>query len=235
MTIDDLASYYTNLLIAQYATKTKASGTITALTKEAIGDTTVLFPALRSAFDLETAVGAQLDMLGLIVGVKRYIYGADTTKTYFGMPQIGDTYGNFNGFASVAQPVTGAYWERIADLSAYLGELDDDTFRRLIKYLILLNSLNVTMEWVDWLFNPYAYMNVNGASVNTVSVFAPSIKIWGSVYAPIYVTDNQNMTITYNVAAYQQGPGVSNKALITAIKSLNAWPRPAGVSVTIIG
>lgn len=235
MTIDELALYYSNLLIAQYATKVKARGTITALAKEAAGDTTVIFPALRNAFNLETAVGVQLDMLGLLVGVKRYVYGADTTKTYFGMPRIGDIYNDFSGFASIVQPITGAYWERIADLSAYLGELDDDTFRRLIKYLILLNSMDVNLASIDWLFDPSTYLKINGNWVNTTSAFAPSINIWGSIHNPVYITDNRDMTITYTISANQTGPGLSNKALITAIKSLNAWPRPAGVTITIVG
>lgn len=64
--IDD---YYANLLIMQYHNKRKAQETIKASTK-AIPDT--LIQDIINGYDIETAVGAQQDLLGEYLGVDRY-------------------------------------------------------------------------------------------------------------------------------------------------------------------
>ena len=67
--VEVLSSYYQNLLIKQYHDKTKAKGTIDALVTQAFADW--VYPQVRDAFDIDTAVGVQLDTLGKYVGVDR--------------------------------------------------------------------------------------------------------------------------------------------------------------------
>lgn len=243
-TADDLAKYYSGLLIAQYGSQDKAVATIRALAKElAAGDDGTGQPLgtiLRDVFNLETATGAQLDILGKYVGVRRYIYGTNTSKLYFGFPLAADTWNNFYGFllyseiVAGGQPITKQYWMRYPDLTAYLGTLDDDTFRRLIKYLILLNTLDLTMENIEWLFNPYhTKIDAFGNYVSEDTVFAPSVSVWGRIYKPVSVTDGRNMSVTYTIASPTFGAGYSNTLLLSAITALGAWPKPAGVSITI--
>lgn len=67
----DYASYLSNLLIIQYHNKPKATETIKALGR--------LFPLdlilkVRDAFDIETATGKALDILGKYLGVSRWYY-----------------------------------------------------------------------------------------------------------------------------------------------------------------
>lgn len=67
----DYASYLANLLIIQYHNKPKAVATI-----KAIGS---LFPVdlilqIRDAFNIDTATGACLDVIGKYVGVTRWYY-----------------------------------------------------------------------------------------------------------------------------------------------------------------
>jgi hypothetical protein len=81
MTTEELKEYYADLLIAQYRNKIKARATIGMLAQELSGD--VLFLQIRDAFNLETAVGNQLDIIGKIVGVERNIYGLDLTNSFF--------------------------------------------------------------------------------------------------------------------------------------------------------
>lgn len=64
--IDD---YYANLLIMQYHNKRKAQETIKSSTK-ALPDT--LIQDIINGYDIETAVGAQQDLLGVYLGVDRY-------------------------------------------------------------------------------------------------------------------------------------------------------------------
>ena len=246
MTPDELSAYYTNLLLIQYKSQPKAVAMVKALVKEVIGDTLTIFPDVRDIWDLETATGKQLDLIGNIYGVKRYLNGANTTKNYFGMPQMSigtpDTPNNFFGFITIAQipaegfPATAWYWHTYPDFYTFIGEMDDNTFRRLLKYLILLRSLDCNIQDIDWLLNPFDYkLAPDGSFKNVRQWFAPSIDIWGSIVAPIYVTDNLNMTITYTISANQSGPGLDNVMLISAIKTLNAFPKPSGVDLIIVG
>lgn len=246
-TIDEISAYYRKLLIMQYQDQPKARATIEMLVKEVVGNPETLFLGVREAFNLETAVGKQLDILGRLFGVKRYIFGTNTSKSYFGFPQMSitptpdnpdDFFGMipYAGIPSGGLPWGAWYWLTYPDLYTYVGALDDNTFRRLLKYLILLRSSDCSIESIDWLFNPFDYrLAPDGSYKNVNQWFAPSIDIWGSVYAPIYVTDNRDMTITYTIAANQSGPGLDNVMLISAIKTLKAFPKPSGVSITVVG
>lgn len=69
MTNDQIAQYYASLLIIQYANKPKAVATIKTLVAPVIMDQLPL--QVRDAFDVKTAVGVQLDILGKFVGVSR--------------------------------------------------------------------------------------------------------------------------------------------------------------------
>jgi len=72
MTTDELKEYYANLLILQYIGKPKAYATIEALVELPIMDQIIL--DVVNGFELDTAVGDQLDILGQYIGVTRYQY-----------------------------------------------------------------------------------------------------------------------------------------------------------------
>lgn len=237
MNAEDLAKYYRDLLIIQYKGQAKARATIETIAKEAVGNPLALFPDVRDVWDLETATGRQLDILGNIWGLKRFINNIDLSKDYFGMPQYGDTYDDFFGFIAIADippggyPITTWYWETYKDVSV----MDDGTYRRFIKYIILLRTLNLNINDIDWLFDPAVErLAPDGTLKNVNEWFAPSIDIWGEMPTPIFLTDNEDMTISYTIDADQSGVGYDNVTLISAIKEINAWPKPAGVEITIV-
>jgi hypothetical protein len=70
MTDLEIAQYYADLLIKQYAGKPRAYATIEALTQEAVVNQ--LPVAVQNAYDLNTAEGVQLDVIGKYVGITRY-------------------------------------------------------------------------------------------------------------------------------------------------------------------
>ena len=77
----ELISYYINLLIIQYRNKPNASGTIEALIKSLmIYD---LIRSVENGYDVETAVGVQLDVLAKYVGVQRVSTGLDFERVFF--------------------------------------------------------------------------------------------------------------------------------------------------------
>lgn len=72
MTTTELILYYCNLLIIQYRQKTKARATIAAWIEPLLMDQ--LPVQVENAFDINTAEGVQLDVLGKYVGVSRNGY-----------------------------------------------------------------------------------------------------------------------------------------------------------------
>lgn len=85
MTANEIKAYYANLLIMQYLKKPKAYATVAAQVYPALiptedGTTTLPLKA-QDSFNIETAIGIQLDVLGKYVGVSRTIY-------YYGVPIV---------------------------------------------------------------------------------------------------------------------------------------------------
>lgn len=73
-----LDTYYSNLLILQYHNKPKAKATIEA-TVGLLPDDLIL--EVINGFDIETAVGKQLDILGIYVGVDRFYDNEGTMES----------------------------------------------------------------------------------------------------------------------------------------------------------
>lgn len=67
----DIKDYYANLLIIQYRNLPNARGTIESLVGESYADGLSL--DVLNGFDLETAVGEQLDILGKYIGLNRQV------------------------------------------------------------------------------------------------------------------------------------------------------------------
>jgi len=79
MNLTDTINYYANLLIIQYRNKPKAVATIKAIVSLFLSDD--IFLQVQDAFDLDTAVGVQLDVLGKYTGVSRRGYAFDRAVT----------------------------------------------------------------------------------------------------------------------------------------------------------
>lgn len=105
----DYASYLANLLIIQYHDKPKAIQTIKALASMFPMD---LIFAVRDGFNLETATGKQLDVLGKYIGVDRW-YNNDGTYD-----QLADEeYRFLLKFKAISNTINMSY-----------GEIDDALF-----------------------------------------------------------------------------------------------------------
>ena len=76
--VSNIIQYYADLLIIQYRGKTKATNTIKTLV-EIILQNGILLDVLN-AFNPETCVGKQQDILGKWIGVDRYYLGDGTTQ-----------------------------------------------------------------------------------------------------------------------------------------------------------
>ena len=65
------SDYYADLLILQYKTQPKARATISALTEKVIADGILL--DVINGFNIDTAIGKQLDLLGKYIGLSRNV------------------------------------------------------------------------------------------------------------------------------------------------------------------
>lgn len=170
MDTQELIHYYTELLIEQYRPMPKARATVEALVGEVIADQ--IYNSVLNAYNIDTAVGAQLDVIGKYVGVSRYVKGLDFDREYFAMPSYEDpdptSYAGFYAYSDT--PIVN-YWALYADfVSAY--QMTDDEMRRFIKYQIRLNKSDMSLQEIDEIM--YEYFG-----------------------ADCEVTDGTDMTVTY--------------------------------------
>jgi len=189
---------YKKLLIVQYSDKPKALATIESLLAplEDIYDNMFL---LEDAFDLDKALGVQLDVIGKIVGISREVPFV-VPKNFFGFQDNTLTaYPMGNKFLNViAYPIKDKF-----ELDYSTGILDDYRFRIFIKAKIAKN------------YAVAKFYSENGISLPNALDYLFSSKS--------YVVDNKNMSMTIYIDRE------FDINLIQYIKQLDLIPRPQGV------
>ena len=178
---NEVIQAYTNLLEIQYNGLPKAVETVKLHCKTLLAN--MLLWQIRNGFDIETAIGYQLDIIGLWEGVDRYFSGARYEN------QLWLAYFDWND-ATQPNQYQGCYknWNNeTADDGAYLNytdvisstnKLDDESFRLLLKLKIAKNTLINTNKNIDDTIN-----NIFGSLVYTT---------WGV----------QEVTYNYNNSVY---------------------------------
>jgi hypothetical protein len=101
------------------------------------------FQDLIGLRSLETAVGAQLDMIGAIVGQPRALVDFSLFP-FFGF----DGASQAQTFGSLYDAALGGTWKSISDSEGASFEVDDDTYRFIIKARIVANISNTTPQGV---------------------------------------------------------------------------------------
>lgn len=150
--MEELINYYKNLLIIQYHSGQKARATIEAMVELLWANQ--LLKQIRDGFDIETAIGVQLDVIGIWVGVDRYVYqkpydnhpwlslieisGAVTTTWQGGYSEID----NFDS-------VLGGFLTPDLVQGGKTSSLEDEDFRLFIKLKIIKNSISHTCKNID--------------------------------------------------------------------------------------
>lgn len=262
-TLQELTDYYKSLLAYEYRGLPNATRQMALYSKQFVADN--LAAAVDAAFNLETAVGAQLDIIGKYVGVPRNI-GTPLAQGYFGfwdyasardltkyqgtwlpasdtptIPAAGagnngnwyvasangasaspivetftagdvifsngsvwakETTDNGNGFTDYVDPsinAAGQFYDYTFQNSLNTN-LVDSQYRQVIKLKIATNTSDGTLANI----------------VQTLHTLFPGL---------IYVTDNADMTLTYNVS-FQV---TLSQAILEAY-----LPRPMGVGITVI-
>jgi hypothetical protein len=170
--LENIINYYVNLLIIQYNNKEKARKTIELNIRTLINDNIVC--EVQDAFNLETAAGEQLDIIGNYVGVDRFYSSiSELVGEFFGMTSYStlgsDTTVGMTDFTGYATDVGG--FATYEDLGAG-QKLDDDDYRFIIKLRIVQNNINHSHKSIDdGLFQFFGSDLVMSANDNMTMVY----------------------------------------------------------------
>lgn len=199
----ELILYYVKLLIIQYQTLPKASAHIAALIKQLmIYD---LMIQVRDGYDLETAVGVQLDVLGKYLGNDRIVTGDSFTRDYFGFSGYGDTAPfDFFPFIGYGDEIPDVQWRSYSESNESLYTLNDSEFRIFLKLKLIQNYSNASNKDIDLFLQEY----------------------FGD---DVIFTDRENMTISY---IFQEN--VERLVTIAQSEGLLPKPAAVGLGVTFV-
>jgi len=191
-------SEYINLLIKQYWEKPKAAAEIEMKTSS-WRRSFVWLSSFENAFDLDSATGDRLDIIGRIVGIGRAIPYA-VPKIAFGF----DENPNSRGFDDLFSPLNDrAPFQDLFESESTELVLDDNAYRLFIRAKIKKN-----------ISSPYL------VSDDSLSIQDAVINIFGGL---AYVTDNYDMTLTLHVSS------VFSSSKLDALLKMSLIPKPQGV------
>ena len=150
--IEDLIQSYVNLLIIQYADKPNAKQQIEDYTRGIVNND--IFGQIQDAFNLDTAVGDQLDILGKYIGIDRNgqqqeitegidffsVLADDVTKNDDAVGTVDSTqFLNFTSHILCAE-LTDSTTSQV---------LDDEAYRFILKLRIIQNAINHSDKEID--------------------------------------------------------------------------------------
>lgn len=175
-------SKYTELITNYHATKTKFFDHIDLSTRPLI-DITTATRGLVSAFDIDTAVGVQLDILGLWIGRSR-IVSQPISGVYFSLDIDG------LGFDQ-------GVWQGPYDPDSGYTTLSDETYRIILKAKIAINNWDGRNDSLPPILD--AALEGSGLKMQIVDNQDMTISIW--VFPE---TDISNVSLEL-IAAIRQG------------------------------
>lgn len=201
MSAEEIIESYVDLLIAQYANKPKARATVEAYVGEVVASD--IFNQVQQAFDITTAVGKQLDIIGTYRGISREVFGLVQGKDFFFFSTYAQTPVD-RGFALYSDSDVSIDWFFITypDVNASVFTMTDEEYRQILQFAAAVQSSPIALADIDQIL----------------------LQFFG---ADIELTDNEDMTITYT------DTGVIPNNLFGLVVDLKILPKPAGVEVIV--
>lgn len=150
--IEDLIQSYVNLLIIQYADKPNAKQQIEDYTRGIVNND--IFGQIQDAFNIDTAVGDQLDILGKYIGIDRNGQQLEITEgvDFFSVladdvTQNDDAFGTVDStqFLTFTSHILGAEPTDFTTSQV----LDDEAYRFILKLRIIQNAINHSDREID--------------------------------------------------------------------------------------
>lgn len=160
------------LAISRLATQFREAANLIAyiqtLLREANNLEDVFFQLLNER-SLDTAIGAQLDIIGEIVGQSRILVDAESFK-YFGF----EGNPSAQSFGSVNDPAVGGRFVAIGEPTTGFRKLSDDEYRLFIRARITKNRTSSTPEeiiaQIKFIFDAPLVVLVEGNTSYTISI-----------------------------------------------------------------
>lgn len=193
--------YYKDLLIAQFVQKTKARSSIGSLVDCSLCDGLAL--DINNAFDLETAVGHQLDVIGSYIGQSRTVTG-QIARNYWALADY-TTYNPsspLTGLTDYVDPTVNqdSVTYRYQYASESTTDLTDDEYRYLLRFKLILNSTDMTLARIQSL-------------------------IWDFMKGDVVAWDLADMTISYAISS-------TSGRFVEIVAAQDMMPKPVGVSLS---
>ena len=178
MSLDSDLKYYCDQLIIQYRQKTRARGTIAAVVNCNLCEG--LPQSEQASWNLATAVGNQLDVIGRIVGVGRKFFGSTLSRNYF----------QFCRAADHASPPAG---------HVGFGRITDSPYPTALFYRSQFSTANI-YTLTDYEFRALIYLKIicNNTKRTTKAITEALYAQFGN---DIAMVDNLDMSLTYTFAA----------------------------------
>lgn len=180
MTIDveSTAEYYKDLLIIQYENKEKARAEVGLQITTLLAND--IISKVQDGYDIETAIGVQLDVLGKYIGKDRFLSSvAALIGEFFAMTSYGDLSSDEVGmsdYSSFATDTGGSVFYN--DLQT-TQKLNDDDYRFVLKLRILQNNIDHSHKSIDdGLFSFFGDALIMSAANNmTITYFVDSANL----------------------------------------------------------
>ena len=179
--IQEVKTYYADLLILQYRNKPKARETIKIGADIYLGDGIIF--QLQDILDIDTAVGAQLDIIGKILDCPRVVQGIYNDMIFFQFYDGPDSV----GFSTVGNP-QGGNFRTIQNYNQSEYSLPDDDYRFLLKFKSAVNVMRGSERGID-------------------------DALWNVFQGDVLLKNNHNLTITYIVSAERTLAALAAKQL----------------------
>lgn len=146
--VNGTIKYYTDLLLYQYNDKPRSRATIDLLAGAAICDLVML--EMQDAFDVETAEGPQLDVIGEYVGFNR-IVPIVVPRNYFQLTDYTAPLPSPIGLTDYNDPTlnAGSVFYLYIYQNATFNSLTDEQYRFMIKLKIVLNKLFNSLKNIE--------------------------------------------------------------------------------------
>lgn len=206
---------YTQLVTSEHAGKPKFMAMVAAVAGAFVAGQNFL-DSMTAAFDLDTAVGAQLDVLGLWIGIPRRI-NVPVSNVYFSWDTAGIGWDQ-------------GVWFSTGDPSDSISVLDDDTYRLVLRAKIGANNWDGTIITATPILNSvfgdsgtYVRLNDNGDMSFNVYILGPepsALKkaLIAGGYIPVKPA---GVRVNYGVGMVLGGPSTLDGSFsLTGFKSL---------------
>lgn len=194
---------YSNLITSEHNQKLKFMAVIEVIAGAA-ADAVVNTQIIQPSFNLNTAVGAQLDVLGKWIGQSRKIDNI-LVIGFFGFSEVstGLPDGLQETFGELTNPSIGGIWFNLGQADSGSTILADPAYLTILKAKIVKNQWNGTVSGIE-----EALQFIVGVACS--------------------IADTGNLTLSINV------PLPITPLEEALLESLDLIPRPAGVAITSI-